>query len=284
LPVSSEIAAAMRTLSLPEPPPSQTTAAAAAPLTEAQKPPLHTTLEVDLTDVLEEPNQRAQTRPIGTALPTGAQKQSAHTTLEVDLTDVLEEPDQRPQTRPMVSALPTPAQQKSISTTLEVDLTDVLEESSRRPVAVASPRHPPPPPPKLAKPLPERSSAAASVAFRNGVELRKRGQYAQAIGELEKVLDDPMQGARAALLLGLCFREQNRFPEAIASFMRGVNMPAAREADLSELFYELGQTHELARDPKEAVVFFQLSLGSSGGFRDAAARIHTLQQVLRRSR
>lgn len=282
LPVSSEIAAAMRTLLVPESPPSQTTAT--APLTEAQKPPLHTTLEVDLTDVMEEPNHRAQTRPTVTALPTGAQKQSAHTTLEVDLTDVLEEPDQRPQTRPMVSALPTRVQQKSISTTLEVDLTDVLEESSRRPAAVASPRHPPPPPPKSAKPLPERSSAAASVAFRNSVELRKRGQHTQAICELEKVLDDPAHGARAALLLGICFREQNRFLEAIASFMRGVNMPAAREADLSELFYELGQTHELARDPKEAVVFFQLSLGSSGGFRDAAARIQTLQQVLRRSR
>lgn len=184
---------------------------------------------------------------------------------------------------PTLTSLLTRAQKSSTRSTLEVDMADIVEEPSLRPEAAAPPRHPPPPPPKSRRSLPGRAAAAAAVAFRKGVELREHGQSAQAIAEFTKVLDDPAQGARAALLLGLCLREQSRFSEALASFMRGVNMPAATEADLSELFYELGHTHELTHDLKEAVLFFQLSLGSSGGFRDAAARISTLQQFLRQS-
>jgi tetratricopeptide (TPR) repeat protein len=113
--------------------------------------------------------------------------------------------------------------------------------------------------------------------------LRARRQFEEAIIELERALSDPALSTRAAYLIGLCYLDENRTSQAISWFMRGVNSPHATEAELSELFYALGQAHEQDRDAKEAILFFQLALGPTGRFRDAAQRMAALQQAFRRA-
>jgi tetratricopeptide (TPR) repeat protein len=122
------------------------------------------------------------------------------------------------------------------------------------------------------------SPSEASGAFRVGLSLRNRGQYDQAISEFEKALGDAKRGARAALMTGLCYRDQNRIKEAIESFKLGIHMPEVSENDLSELFYQLGRSYELLSDVKEALHFYNKSLGPDGRFRDSADRIAALSR------
>jgi tetratricopeptide (TPR) repeat protein len=179
---------------------------------------------------------------------------------------------------PTLTALLSGAQM--LRSTIEVVPADIVEVGSSRPVVAKSPGRPPPPPRAQRQ---RQQRAEASAALRKGAALRERGELAQAIAEFDKALADDAQGARAALLIGHCYRDQNRMPEAIAAFMRGLNMPGASESDLSELFYDLGCAHEQARDAKEAILFFQLALGPLGHFRDAAERITALEQSLHHS-
>ena len=75
-------------------------------------------------------------------------------------------------------------------------------------------------------------------------------------------MDDTTQGTLASLLAGRCWRPKKEWPKAIAAFMRGVNMPNASDAELSELFYDLGDTYTQLPDAKEALLFFQLAQGT----------------------
>lgn len=187
----------------------------------------------------------------------------------------------RPSQRtPTLTALLTRFRQSANRTTLEVQAQDIEEERSRL--------GPPPPPPRTLPPSARRqklthNAAVALLAYEGGARLHARGEHAAAIHELDKVLEDATYGARAALMIGLCLRAQERLPDAIVYFMRGVNMHWTSESDLSELFYELGATHEQLGDAKEAILFFQLALGAAGRFRDTAQRIAALQQSLRLS-
>ena len=211
-----------------------------------------------------------------------AQPQAPEQTPE--LTDAiadLKEPRPRPSQRtPTLTALLARARPGPNRTTIEIESLDIEEEHSR----VA----PPPPPARTLPPSARRqelthAAAAALLAFEGGVRLRARGEYGAAIIEFDKALGDAAHGARAALMIGLCLRAQNHLPDAITSFMRGVNMHWASESDLSELFYELGSTYEQSGDAKDAILFFQLALGSTECFRDTAQRIAALQQSLHRA-
>ena len=182
------------------------------------------------------------------------------------------------QTTPTLGTLLSGAKQDLLHTTLEVDPADITEERSARGVAQLGPhpRRPPRPPRRI-------QATGAAAAFKSGVLLRARRQYEEAIMELERALADPSLRTRATYLIGLCYLDDHHTAEAISWLMRGVNTPQASEAELSELFYALGQAHEQGGDAKEAILCFQLSLGPAGRFRDAAQRLAGLQQALRRT-
>jgi tetratricopeptide (TPR) repeat protein len=157
-------------------------------------------------------------------------------------------------------------------TTVEITPEDIKEERALRT---------PPPPPKSGSLRRDAVTSDAARAFRTASTMRSFGQHKQAIKLFEEVGDDPTYGALAALLTGLCYRELNRPQEAIAALMLGVNSREAGEATLSELLYELGYTYEMIANPGEAILFYQLSLGTAGSFRDAAERILAQQEALR---
>ena len=162
--------------------------------------------------------------------------------------------------------------------TLEVKPDDIQEEQADP--AAAPPARPPPPPPP-----PRRSSTVAqnepqsdlARAFRTGVTMRSFGQHEQAIAMFDKARRDPTLCARAALMTGLCYRDLGRPKEAISSFMLGINTPEASEDHLTELFYELARSHERLGKAGEAILFYRMSLGVTGNFRDSAERIAALQ-------
>ncbi|HNN97303.1 MAG TPA: tetratricopeptide repeat protein [Pseudomonadota bacterium] len=185
------------------------------------------------------------------------------------------------QTTPTLTALLTGAKKPPLRTTFEVDLSDVQEVSPLRKASVAAPSAPPPPPRPM-RPRTSRSPDAVAAILQAGQDLRQRGEVVAAIAEFEKVMDDTAQGTLASLLAGRCWRGKREWPKAIAAFMRGVNMPNATDAELSELFYDLGDTYAQIPDAKEALLFFQLAQGQAG-YRDAAERIARLQEELHRA-
>lgn len=136
----------------------------------------------------------------------------------------------------------------------------------------------PPPPPRPSRQMKTVASSDASGAFRLGVGYRNRGQYEQAIGEFEKAMGDTKRGARAALMTGLCYRDQNRTRDAIEAFKLGIHMPEVNDQDRNELYYQLGRSYELLNDVKEAIYFYQSALKKEGRFRDCADRIAALQK------
>lgn len=163
--------------------------------------------------------------------------------------------------------------------TLEVDPDDIQEEVVAPAVAPQS-RPLPPPPPKARRPAKNEPMSDAARAFRTGVTMRSFGQHEQAIAMFETARRDAKLCARATLMAGLCYRDLGRTAEAIASFMVGINTPEASEVHLSELFYELARSHELLARVGEAILFYRLSLGVTGFFRDSTERIAALQKSL----
>lgn len=163
--------------------------------------------------------------------------------------------------------------------TIEVTPDDIQEERAL-PVATPPPRRPPPPPPRSAKEKKTPALSESERALRTGATMRSFGQHKQALEMFDKARHDPAQAALAALMAGLCYRDLSRRQEAIASFKLGINMPGATEAEITELLYELGYTYELLSNPGEAILYYRLSLGATGSFRDAAERIASLQKAL----
>lgn len=163
--------------------------------------------------------------------------------------------------------------------TLEVGPDDIQEEVAA-PVATPQSRPLPPPPPKARRPAKNEPMSDSARAFRTGVTMRSFGQHEQAIEMFETARRDAKLCARAALMAGLCYRDLGRTAEAIASFMVGINTPEASEIHLSELFYELARSHELLARVGEAILFYRLSLGVTGFFRDSTERIAALQKSL----
>lgn len=187
----------------------------------------------------------------------------------------LSSPDPSPSsTTPPLSAL-LPHAPDPTRLTQEVDLADVQESSPLRPS-----RSLPPAPPKRMRP--QLSPEEAEATFEKAMVFREHGDPEHAIHQLRPLLSDATLGVRAALQVGQLYRSMRRLHEAIAALLHGVNRPAATQADLSELFYELGQTYALVPDAKEAILFFQLSIGRADSYRDAAQRIASLQDALRR--
>lgn len=164
--------------------------------------------------------------------------------------------------------------------TIEVALEDISEEHELP--SAAPPSYPPPPPlPKSNRPRTTGQSLSdAELALRNGAMLWSAGRRMQAIDLFDKARSDATCGVMAALMAGLCYREIESFDDAIESFTFAINRPEISDSDLSWLYYEFGVTYELLKNAREAILYYQLSLGATGAFRDAEQRIAGLQASL----
>jgi len=157
--------------------------------------------------------------------------------------------------------------------TLEVDPNDIKEE---RPAQAARPV--PPPPPSSFPGTGQEGGIPRAYALAS--TLRVAGKFEQAMVLYHQVSSDPTYGVSAVRMIGLCLRDLDRLDDAILTLTKAVNLPQANERELSELFYELGATYELLNNSAEAILYYQLSLGSRGSFRDATQRIAELQDSM----
>lgn len=165
------------------------------------------------------------------------------------------------------------------NSTLEVDPDDIAEEHELAAPAAAQRRGPPPPPgpSSLLNTSPE---SAAARAYKAGTGLRGLGQFEQAMALFQTACADPVYSVPGLLMIGLCYRDLDRLHDAVRVLLRAINLPQARDSELSELFYELGAVYELLANPAEAILYYQLSLGSSGEYRDAGGKISDLQAAM----
>ena len=116
--------------------------------------------------------------------------------------------------------------------------------------------------------------------YRSALTLFSQKQFAEAIQALESVLSDRALGARATLLIARSWCELERPSEAIASLQRGMKLPTITEPMLSELLYELGACYAQIGDGREAILYYRLSMGKDGHYRDAAAKVAALESEL----
>lgn len=128
-----------------------------------------------------------------------------------------------------------------------------------------------------------RARVDAASILKKGTILRSFGQLQPASLLFQTILQDEICGARATLLLGQCQRELGRIDDAIQTFLSGINRSTASEADLSELFYELGRSYERLANVEIATLYYNLAIGSAVGFRDAHDRIATLRTRQRKT-
>lgn len=166
-------------------------------------------------------------------------------------------------------------------TTLEVDPGDIREERSAPKTERSSAKRLPPPPPSPSS-LALGAESVSARAYQMATTMRAAGEHEQAIAMLNKITGDAKYAVRATLMIGLSLRDLDQLDAAARMFLQAVNLPQAAEAELSELFYELGATYQLLGNSAEAIMFFQLSQGGSGSFRDSDARIAALQDAVLR--
>ena len=165
------------------------------------------------------------------------------------------------------------------NSTLEVDPDDIAEERVLPPPAAAG-RRGPPPPPGPSSLLTTTPETAAARAYKAGMTLRGQEQFVQAMALFQTACADPAYSVAGLLMIGMCYRDLDQYQDAVRVFMQAVNLPQARDSELSELFYELGTTYEQLANRPEAILYYQLSLGSGGEYRDAAEKISFLQDAI----
>lgn len=163
------------------------------------------------------------------------------------------------------------------NSTLEVDPDDIAEEQLA-PTPTA--RRGPPPPPGPSSLLTSTPESASARAYKAGLSLRGLEQFEQAMPCFQTACADPAYSVAGLLMIGLCYRDLDRLTDAVRVFLQAINLPQARDSELSELFYELGVTYELLANPAEAILYLQLSLGAAGEYRDAGAKIGRLQEAI----
>ncbi len=165
------------------------------------------------------------------------------------------------------------------NSTLEVDPDDIAEEQAA-PAQAATARRGPPPPPGPSSLLTNSPESAAARAYKAALGLRGLGQHEQAMALFQTACADPAYSVPGLLMIGLSYRDLDRLHDAVRVLMQAINLPQARDSELSELFYELGATYELLANRAEAILFYQLSLGTAGDYRDANEKISFLQAAI----
>ncbi|HMU40550.1 MAG TPA: tetratricopeptide repeat protein [Pseudomonadota bacterium] len=160
----------------------------------------------------------------------------------------------------------------------------VLPPPERKTPASASARSIPVPPPSsvsgqsLDKSGPVYEARDPAEAYQRGIAHRNRGQHALAISEFKIAMQDRKLAGRAVLLLGQCYRDLWQLREAIEAFKEGLYMPQVVPQDLAEMNYQLAQCYERLQNPSEAVYFYQQTLKTQPGYKDAAARLTALRK------
>ncbi|HEY6084688.1 MAG TPA: AAA family ATPase, partial [Nitrospira sp.] len=139
---------------------------------------------------------------------------------------------------------------------------------------------PPLPPPKPAAPLPEpmakRPVGAPEPLYKEGVALRKEGQFLEAIDMLKLAAKSSSHWLKAHGQIGLCYRSMGNNAAAIEAFRAALNDQSAPLKDVLDVQYFLARTLESAGQNEEALTIYRRISQLSPNFKDAAYRTKEL--------
>jgi tetratricopeptide (TPR) repeat protein len=123
------------------------------------------------------------------------------------------------------------------------------------------------------------AQAGAGSPFEIGLAYRERGMVDEAIREFQTLIGTGIGDAICYHLIGVCFGDKGRYPEAIDAFKRALHIGGLSFEDELGIYYALGATHEAIGDRNEAVYYYQRVYQRDPQFRDITQRIQQLQRT-----
>ncbi|HZC81923.1 MAG TPA: AAA family ATPase, partial [Nitrospiraceae bacterium] len=112
--------------------------------------------------------------------------------------------------------------------------------------------------------------------FQEGIALKSRGRYREAVQLLEAAAQDSAYWFEAFSQAGMCYREWGHLNKAIVAFRKALADQSASSQKTSSVLYELGRTLETLRKDAEALDCYRRVELASPDFRDVVHRIQRL--------
>ncbi len=109
-----------------------------------------------------------------------------------------------------------------------------------------------------------------------GVAYKEMGLLDEAIAEFQKALRAPDGRLKSSEALGLCFFEKGQFAVAEAILRRGLDVPAASDAERIGLLYWLGRTLEEQGKGQEALLSYNRVFAVDINFADVNTRVQSI--------
>ena len=113
--------------------------------------------------------------------------------------------------------------------------------------------------------------------FQKGIEYRREGQLEEAIKELQKALNDPVNVVRNSRMLAMCYVEQDNYRDAIGQFERAINKLSSDDDGYLDVQYELAEAYLKNGDNDKAWIRYSEINQHDPTFRDVAQKMEPLQ-------
>ncbi len=106
-----------------------------------------------------------------------------------------------------------------------------------------------------------------------GIMLFDRGQFNEAVQQLQRAQQNPQRRTMALYYLARCFREKGQLDIAVEQLEKAAAELHQMDDTKKEIVYELGTLHESMGQIDKAVALFKEIYGVDIGFRDVTAKI-----------
>jgi tetratricopeptide (TPR) repeat protein len=113
--------------------------------------------------------------------------------------------------------------------------------------------------------------------FQKGIDYRREGQLDEAIKELQKAINDPVNVVRNSRMLAMCYLEQDNVRDAIGQFERAFNKLSSDDDGFLDVQYELAEAYLKNGDNDKALIRYADINQHDPTFRDVAQKIESLQ-------
>jgi tetratricopeptide (TPR) repeat protein len=123
------------------------------------------------------------------------------------------------------------------------------------------------------------SETDSSTHYDLGVAYKEMGLIAEAVHEFELSARDPARECMCFAMIGMIHLEQNQLDRAAESYMQALNAPSKTPEQEMNLFYDLGNVHEMKGNEQDALFYFQKVSLRDPDYRDVADRLASLTRT-----
>ena len=121
----------------------------------------------------------------------------------------------------------------------------------------------------------ERNPTDLLFRFELGEQLMERGEFTEAIPELQKARQNPNVRLRAMSLLGRCYVGKGMLDLAVKQFSDAASEILAMDAVKKDLLYQLGRLHEQMGHKDKALECYKQIYEVDYGYEDVAQRVES---------